>query len=156
MQKISTCLWFDDKAEEAVHFYLSIFKEGRILATSHYGPEGPGPEGTVLTIQFEINGHEFEALNGGPHFAFTPAISLIVNCETQEEVDRYWEALSEGGSQEMCGWLKDRYGLSWQIVPTALGEMMQDADPDRRSRVMKAMLQMQKLDIHELRLAYEG
>ena len=156
MQKISTGLWFDDNAEEAVHFYLSVFKNGKITATSYYGPEGPGPEGSVLTIQFEIEGREFEAINGGPHFSFTPAISLIVNCETQEEVDWYWEKLSEGGSKDMCGWLTDKFGLSWQIVPTELGRLMQAEDREKVSRMMKAMLRMHKLDIQALKLAFEG
>jgi predicted 3-demethylubiquinone-9 3-methyltransferase (glyoxalase superfamily) len=156
MQKISTGLWFDDNAEEAVLFYLSVFKNGKITATSYYGPEGPGPEGSVLTIQFEIEGREFEAINGGPHFSFTPAISLIVNCETQEEVDWYWEKLSEGGSKDMCGWLTDKFGLSWQIVPTELGRLMQAGDREKVSRMMKAMLRMHKLDIQALKLAFEG
>jgi len=154
-QKISTCLWFDNNAEEAVNFYTANFKNAKINEVSYYGPEGQGPEGSVLTITFELEGQEFMALNGGPIFTFTPAISLIVYCETQKEIDALWEKLSEGGSKEMCGWLKDRYGVSWQIVPTILGELMSDPDPEKKRRVTKALLQMQKLDIEGLKRASE-
>jgi predicted 3-demethylubiquinone-9 3-methyltransferase (glyoxalase superfamily) len=155
MQKIAPCMWFDNQAEEAVRFYTAIFKNARITGMSRYGEGGPGQAGTVMTVTFELNGQEFMALNGGPYFQFSPAISFFVSCETQEEVDDYWEKLSEGGQTEQCGWLRDRFGVSWQIVPTALGEMMQDPDPEKVRRVTQAMLQMVKLDIAGLRLAYE-
>ena len=156
MQKITTFLWFDDKAEEAMNFYISLFKNSKVVSVSRYGDAGPGPKGSVMVATFQLDGQEFMALNGGPHFKFTEAISLLVNCETQEEVDRFWEKLSEGGEKSQCGWLKDKYGLSWQIVPTVLGEMMQDKDPEKTKRVMEAMLQMDKLDIKSLKQAYEG
>jgi predicted 3-demethylubiquinone-9 3-methyltransferase (glyoxalase superfamily) len=156
MQKIVPFLWFNDQAEEAVKFYISIFRNSKIGSISRYEEEGPGPKGTVMMITFQLEGREFMALNGGPMFSFSPAISLFVNCETQEEVDSFWEKLSEGGEQEQCGWLKDKYGVSWQIVPTALGRMTQDKDPEKRKRVMQAMLKMNKLDIKELKDAYEG
>jgi predicted 3-demethylubiquinone-9 3-methyltransferase (glyoxalase superfamily) len=156
MQKITTFLWFDDKAEEAMNFYLSVFKNSKVVSVSRYGDAGPGPKGSVMVATFQLDGQEFMALNGGPHFKFTEAISLLVNCETQEEVDRFWEKLSDGGEKSQCGWLKDKYGLSWQIVPTVLGEMMQDKDPEKTKRVMEAMLQMDKLDIKSLKQAYEG
>lgn len=159
MQKITPCLWFDNQAEEAVNYYVSIFKNSKIKSVSRYGEEGAKaagrPKGSVMVMTFELDGQEFMALNGGPVFKFTEAISFIVNCETQEEVDRFWEKLSEGGEKGPCGWLKDKYGLSWQIVPTVLGEMMQDKDAEKPERVMKAMLQMTKLDIKGLRQAYE-
>ena len=155
MQKITPCLWFDGKAEEAMNFYTSIFKNSKTGRISRYGDEGPGPKGTVMVATFEIEGQAFMALNGGPQFTFSPAISFLVNCETQEEVDRLWEKLSEGGEKLQCGWLKDKYGVSWQIVPTVLGEMMQGKDPEKSRRVMKAMLQMAKLDIKRLKQAYE-
>ena len=154
-QKITPFLWFDDKAEEAVNFYTSIFKDSEIGGISRYGEEGPGPAGTVMVATFTLDGQEFMALNGGPEFKFTEAISFLVNCETQDEVDELWEKLSDGGEEGQCGWLKDRYGLSWQIVPTALGEMLQDKDPEKAKRVMKAMLQMGKIDIAALKRAYE-
>lgn len=154
MQKITPCLWFDHQAEEAVNFYLSIFPEGRIVKTSRYGEAGPGPVGSVMTVEFELLGQRFTALNGGPHFQFNEAISLTVNCETQEEVDRYWEQLSAGGQQVQCGWLKDKYGLSWQIVPTVFGELVSSSDSAKSQRVMQAMLQMKKLDIAALEEAY--
>jgi|SRR5260221_577651 predicted 3-demethylubiquinone-9 3-methyltransferase (glyoxalase superfamily) len=154
MQKISSCLWFDDNAEEAVNFYTSIFKNSKIGSVARYGEEGPGPKGRVMTMTFQLDGQEFMALNGGPHFTFSPAISFFVNCETQEEVDELWEKLSEGGEKEECGWLKDKYGVSWQIVPTVLGELMQDEDPEKSKRVMKTMLQMKKIDIKTLQEAY--
>ena len=159
MSKIAPCLWFDNKAEEAVNFYVSIFKNSKMGIITRYGEEGAGasgrPKGTVMTVTFQLDGQEFMALNGGPQFTFSPAISFLVNCETQEEVDELWEKLSEGGEKEQCGWLKDKYGVSWQIVPTVLGEMMQDKDAEKSERVMKAMLQMKKIDIRTLKLAYE-
>ena len=155
MQKITPFLWFDDKAEEAMNFYVSIFKNSKIVSVTRYGEGGPGPKGTVMTATFQLDGQEFMALNGGPHFKFTEAISFFVNCETQEEVDEFWEKLSEGGEKSRCGWLKDKYGLSWQIVPTVLGEMLQDKDAEKSKRVMKAMLQMDKIDIKTLKQAYE-
>jgi predicted 3-demethylubiquinone-9 3-methyltransferase (glyoxalase superfamily) len=154
-QKILPFLWFDNQAEEAARFYTSIFKGSEIGSISRYGDEGPGPAGTAMTVTFRLDGQEFMALNGGPEFKFTEAISFFVNCETQEEVDELWEKLSAGGQEGQCGWLKDRYGLSWQIVPTALGEMLQDRDPERAKRVMSAMLQMNKIDIRTLKQAYE-
>ncbi len=155
MQKIVTFLWFDNQAEEAMNFYTSIFKNSKIKNIARYGEAGPGPKGSVMICTFQIEGQDFMALNGGPVFSFTPAISLYVNCETQEEVDELWEKLSASGEKSRCGWLKDKYGLSWQIIPTALGEMMQDKDPAKSQRVMKAMLQMDKIDIKTLRQAYE-
>jgi predicted 3-demethylubiquinone-9 3-methyltransferase (glyoxalase superfamily) len=154
-QKIAPFLWFDDRAEEAMNFYVSIFKRSRVLNISRYGEAGPGPQGSVMTATFELDGQEFMALNGGPEFKFTEAISFFVNCETQEEVDELWEKLSAGGEKGPCGWLKDKYGVSWQIVPTALGEMLSDPDPEKSKRVTQAMLQMKKLDINALRRAYE-
>ncbi len=156
MQKITTFLWYNDKAEEAARFYTSIFKNSKIGAISRYGEAGPGPKGTVMTITFQIEGQEFMALNGGPHFTFTPAISLLVNCESQAEVDDLWEKLSAGGQKSQCGWLTDKYGLSWQIIPTALGKLMSDPDPARSGRVIKAMLQMGKIDIQALERAASG
>ena len=155
MQKITPFLWFDDKAEEAMNFYVSIFKNSKRGRISRYGEAGPGPKGTVMVATFQLEGQEFIALNGGPHFKFTEAISLVVSCETQDEVDAFWEKLSEGGAKGQCGWLKDKYGLSWQIVPTVLGELMSDPDPEKSKRVMSAMLQMKKLDISGLKQAYE-
>jgi len=155
-QKITPFLWFDDKAEEAVSFYVSIFENSKIGSVSRYGEEGPGPAGTVMVVTFTLDGQEFMALNGGPEFKFTEAISLLVNCQTQEEVDKFWDKLSKGGERGPCGWLKDKYGLSWQVVPTALGEMLQDRDPEKASRVMQAMLQMSKIDIKSLERAYEA
>lgn len=156
MQKITPFLWFDGKAEEAMNFYTSIFKNSKIGSISHYGEEGPGPKGTVMSATFQLEGREFIALNGGPQFTFSPAISFFVNCETQEEVDELWEKLSEGGEKIRCGWLRDKFGLSWQIIPTALGEMLQDEDPEKSSRVMQAMLQMDKIEIKDLKRAYAG
>ena len=154
MQKITPCLWFDGKADEAAKFYTSIFKGSKIVSMTRYGEEGPGPKGTVMTVMFKLDGQEFMALNGGPQFKFTEAISFIVNCETQKEVDEFWEKLSKGGQKIQCGWLKDKYGVSWQVVPTVLGLMMQDKDPKKSERVMKALLQMVKLDIAALKRAY--
>ena len=156
MQKITPFLWFDGKAEEAMNFYISIFKDSKIVSVTRYGEAGPGPKGTVMTAKFELNGQEFVALNGGPQFTFTEAISFVVNCETQQEVDELWEKLSAGGQKSRCGWLKDKYGLSWQVVPTALVEMLQDKDPKKSTSVMQAMLQMDKIDIETLRRAYKN
>ena len=155
-QKITPFLWFDNQAEDAMNHYVSIFPNSRIVNVSRYGEAGPGPAGTVMVGTFEIEGQQFLALNGGPHFKFTEAISLVVNCESQAELDRYWNALLEGGTTEQCGWLKDRYGLSWQIVPTALGEMMTSKDPAKAKRACDAMLKMVKLDIAALQAAYDG
>ncbi len=155
MQKITPFLWFNDQAEEAVNFYLSVFKNAKLTAMTHYGEEGPGPQGSVMTVAFTLDGNEFVALNGGPQFKFTEAISFVVNCETQAEIDYYWEKLSTDGGQEIeCGWLKDKYGLCWQIVPTVLWEMMQDKDTARSQRVMRALMQMKKLEIGALQRAY--
>ncbi|HYV04110.1 MAG TPA: VOC family protein [Blastocatellia bacterium] len=156
MQKITPFLWFDNNAEQAVKFYLSIFKDSKILSVTRYGEAGPGPAGTVLTISFQLEGQEFVALNGGPQFPFTEAISLSVNADTQEEVDEFWEKLSEGGEKSRCGWLKDKFGLSWQVNPSILGEMLQDSDPEKAKRVMLAMLQMDKIDIAKIKQAYDG
>ena len=160
MQKITPYLWFDDQAEEAVNFYVSVFPNSKVGTVTRYSPAGAQaagrPEGTVMTIAFELDGQEFLALNGGPVFTFSPAISFIVNCQTQEEVDELWEKLSDGGQIQQCGWLQDRYGVSWQIVPTALPRMLQDEDPEKSERVMEAMLQMEKLDIERLEQAYAG
>jgi len=155
VQKVTPFLWFDNQAEEAMNFYVSLFKNSKVLSVSRYGEGGPGPQGTVMTGTFQLYGQEFMALNGGPYFKFTEAISLFVNCETQEEVDELWEKLSEGGEISQCGWLKDRCGLSWQIVPTALGQMLGDKDPQKSQNVMQAMLQMTKIDIAALRRAYD-
>lgn len=155
MQKIIPFLWFNDQAEEAVNFYVSVFKHSKVVSLTRYGEAGPGPKGTVMMATFQLEGQDFYALNGGPQFPFTHAISLFVNCETQEEVDDLWKKLSAGGTTDRCGWLKDKHGLSWQIIPTALGKMMQDKDPQRSQRVMKAMLEMDKIDIERLKQAYE-
>jgi predicted 3-demethylubiquinone-9 3-methyltransferase (glyoxalase superfamily) len=155
MQKITPFLWFDNNAEEAMNFYVSIFKNSKIVSVSRYGEGEPGPAGSVMTGTFQLEGQEFMALNGGPHFKFTEAISLFVSCETQEEVDELWEKLSEGGQESRCGWLKDKFGLSWQIIPKALGMMLQDKDREKSKRVMNAMLQMDKIDIKRLKQAYE-
>ncbi len=157
MKKITPFLWFDDQAEEAMKFYVSVFPNSRVLNVSRYGDDAPGPKGTVMTATFELNGQQFMALNGGPqHFAFSEAISFFVDCENQEEVDRLWDKLTEGGEPGPCGWLKDKYGLSWQIVPAALGEMLGDQDPVKASRVLQAMLKMGKIEIAGLQKAYEG
>jgi predicted 3-demethylubiquinone-9 3-methyltransferase (glyoxalase superfamily) len=156
MQKITPFLWFNDQAEEAVNFYVSVFANARVLNMSRYGNGGPGPAGQVMTATFELEGQRFMALNGGPQFTFTPAISLLVNCETQAEVDRLWDKLSEGGAPGQCGWLQDRYGVSWQIIPTTLGRLMGDQDPVKSGRVMQAMLQMTRIDIQALQRAWDG
>jgi predicted 3-demethylubiquinone-9 3-methyltransferase (glyoxalase superfamily) len=159
-QRISVCLWFDDQAEEAANFYVSVFKNAKIGDIARYSEEGAKaagrPTGSVMTVAFQLDGQEFVALNGGPVFKFTEAVSLVVNCETQEEVDSFWKKLSAGGQEVQCGWLKDRFGVSWQIVPTLLPEMLRDKDPDKARRVMAAMLQMKKIDIAALKQAYEG
>lgn len=156
MQKIHPFLWYDNNAEEAVHFYASVFKNSKIGKTSRYGDAGPGPKGSVMIMEFELEGQAFTALNGGPVFKFTPAISLFVNCKTQQEVDELWDKLSAGGRTDQCGWLQDKFGLSWQIVPTLLGELMGDKDPVKAKRVMEAMLKMTKLDLAKLQQAYDG
>jgi predicted 3-demethylubiquinone-9 3-methyltransferase (glyoxalase superfamily) len=156
MQPITPFLWFNDNAEEAINFYVSIFEDAKILEIARYGDAGPGPKGSVMTIAFQLNGTKFVALNGGPHFTFNPAISFVVNCETQAEVDRYWDKLMEGGKSMQCGWLTDKYGLSWQIVPTVLLKYIQDKDPAKSNRVMQAMFKMVKLDISELTRAYNA
>jgi len=156
MQKITPFLWFDDKAEEAANFYVSVFKNSKIETVSRYGDAGPGPKGSVMIVQFQLEGQRFTALNGGPIFHFTPAISLLVDCQTQEEVDDLWQKLSAGGRPDRCGWLQDKFGLSWQIIPAALGKLMSDPDPKKSNRVMQAMLQMEKIDIKRLEQAYQG
>ena len=156
MQKITPFLWFDNNAEEAMNFYTSIFKNSKVLTVSRYGEAGPGPTGTVMTAEFELEGQEFVALNGGPRFKFTEAISFVVNCETQEEVDYFWERLSEGGEKSRCGWLKDKFGLWWQVVPVILAELMSDQDPEKSKRVMQSMLTMDKIEIEPLKRAHAG
>ena len=153
MQKITPFLWFDNNAEEAVQFYTSIFKDSKILETSRYGDAGPGPKGTVMTVKFELNGQAFIALNGGPHFKFTEAISFVVNCETQKEIDEYWAKLTAGGKEVQCGWLTDKFGLSWQIVPTILGHLLQNKDPEKVKNVTQAFMKMVKMDIETLKQA---
>lgn len=150
MQKIIPFLWFDGQAEEAMNYYISIFKNSKVLSLNRAGEGGP-----VISVTFQLDGQQFQALNGGPQFKFTEAVSLFVNCETQEEVDELWEKLSAGGEKSRCGWLKDKYGLSWQIIPTILGKLLNDPDPARAQRVLGAMLQMSKIDIKTLQLAYE-
>ncbi|MGH6918636.1 MAG: VOC family protein [Geminicoccaceae bacterium] len=156
MQKISPFLWFDNQAEEAVNLYVSVFKNSKVGTVARYGETGPGPKGSVMTVSFDLEGQQFTALNGGPHFKFTEAVSFVVNCETQEEVDDLWDKLSEGGQAQQCGWLKDRFGLSWQIIPSVLPKLISDPDPQRSQRVMEAMLQMTKIDVARLKQAYEG
>lgn len=160
MQKITPFLWFNDQAEEAVKFYTSIFKKSKILNVVRYGEEAANksgrPSGSVMTVVFEIEGQRFIALNGGPHFKFTEAVSFVVSCKTQAEVDRFWKKLSAGGQESQCGWLKDKYGLSWQIVPSALGDLLGSRDAEKNRRVMQAILQMRKLDIKALKKAYSG
>ncbi len=154
-QKITPFLWFDDNAEEAMKFYVSIFKNSEVLSINRYGDAGPGTEGTVMTTTFRLDRQEFMALNGGPHFKFTEAISFFIDCASQDEVDELWEKLSEGGETSQCGWLKDKFGLSWQVVPAVLIELLQDKNPVKSNRVMQAMLQMTKIDIAKLKQAYE-
>jgi predicted 3-demethylubiquinone-9 3-methyltransferase (glyoxalase superfamily) len=155
VQKITPCLWFDTEGEAAANFYTSVFKNSRILDVSRFGEAGPRPAGTVMTVTFELDGQEFIALNGGPEFKFNEAVSFQVNCETQEEVDEFWNRLTEGGEAGQCGWLKDKYGVSWQVVPTALNELLSDPDPGKSQRAMKAMLEMSKIDIETLKRAAE-
>lgn len=156
MQKIITFLWYNGQAEEAVNYYVSIFPDSKVVNIARFGDAGPGQKGSVLTVDFQLAGQSFIALNGGPEFRFTEAISLFVNCETQQEVDTLWEKLSDGGEIGRCGWLKDKYGLSWQITPTALGELLQDKDAEKANRAMQAMLKMSKIDIAEMRRAQTG
>jgi len=155
-QKITTSLWFDDNAEQAVQHYLSIFKNSKVLKVTHYQEGGPGPKGSVMLVEFQLAGQRFTALNGGPHFKFTEAISLSVGCDTQAEIDHLWAKLSEGGSPGPCGWLKDKFGLSWQIVPNRIREWMDDKDPRRSQRVMNAVMGMGKLDIRALEAAHHS
>jgi predicted 3-demethylubiquinone-9 3-methyltransferase (glyoxalase superfamily) len=156
MQKITPFLWFDNNAEEAANFYVSVFKDSKMLNVSRYGDAGPGPKGTVMVAEFQIEGQEFVALNGGPRFKFTEAVSFVVNCETQEEVNYFWEKLSDGGEKSRCGWLKDKFGLGWQVVPTVLNELLADKDQQKADRVMKAMLQMDRIDIEPLQRAADN
>ena len=156
MQKITPFLWFDNQAEEAMNFYVSIFKNSKTLSCTRYGDAGPGPKGTVIVASFELDGQEFMALNGGPRFKFTEAVSFVVNCETQAEIDEMWARLSAGGEESQCGWLKDKFGLSWQVVPPILSKLMQDKDPQKSNRVMEALLKMKKIDIATLQRAYDG
>ena len=155
-QKITPFLWYDNQAEEAMNFYVSIFKNSRVLGVTRYGKSGPGPEGSVLTAAFELEGQKFTALNGGPRFKFNESVSFVVNCETQEEIDYFWEKLSsDGGQESQCGWLKDKFGLSWQVVPTILPELISSKDPKKSERVMQAIMQMKKLDLAKLKQAAE-
>ena len=156
IQLITPFLWFDHQAEEAAAFYTSIFPNSKIIRVVRYSEAGPGAAGSAMTVEFQLQGQSFVALNGGPHFKFTEAISFVVNCSTQEEVDRYWEKLSAGGAEVECGWLKDKFGLSWQVVPTVLPELLSDSDADKSGRVMRAMLKMKKLDIRALKQAYDN
>jgi predicted 3-demethylubiquinone-9 3-methyltransferase (glyoxalase superfamily) len=156
MQKITPFLWFDGRAEEAANFYVSIFKNSKLGTVRRYGEAGPGPKGSAMSVEFQLDGHDFIALNGGPQFTFTPAISFFVNCESQEEVDAFWEKLSAGGRPNQCGWLQDKFGVSWQIIPTALGRLLGDPDPQKSNRVMQAMLRMTKIEIAGLQRAYDN
>ena len=153
MEKIVPCLWFDDQAEEAVDYYASVFKEVTVKNVSRYGEVGTGEKGKVMTISFTLNGQDFFAINGGPQYSFTPAVSFSISCETQADIDHYWNHLSDGGEPGLCGWLVDKFGVSWQVVPTNLGKLLQDPDPEKAQRVSKAMLGMKKLDIAQLREA---
>ncbi len=155
-QKIKTFLWFDSQAEDAANFYTSLFENSKITNVNRYGPAGPGPEGSVMTMEFNLDGVEYIALNGGPHFKFNEAISLSIDCDSQEEVDHLWEKLTDGGEPGPCGWLKDQFGLSWQVVPSALPRMLSDPDPERANRVMSCMLQMSKIEIDKLQEAYDA
>jgi predicted 3-demethylubiquinone-9 3-methyltransferase (glyoxalase superfamily) len=156
MSKFTPCLWFDGRAEEAMEFYTTVFKDSQKAGFTHYGDKGPGPKGSVMTASFTLFGQDFLALNGGPMFQFTPAISLIVNCDDQAEIDHYWDKLSEGGETQVCGWLKDKFGVSWQIVPKDLGELTLSATPAQRERIMSAVMQMKKLDAAAIRQAFES
>ena len=156
MQKITPFLWFNTNAQEAMDFYVSVFENSKVLSITRNGEGGPGPKGTVMTAKVLLDGQEFVLLNGGPQFSFSQAISFVVNCASQEEVDWYWEKLSEGGEKQPCGWLKDKFGVSWQVVPVILQEMLNDPDPQKSQRVMTAMLRMGKIDIQKLKQAYKG
>ncbi len=156
MPKLTSCLWFDTEGEDAANFYVSVFPNSRIVNVSRYGDAGPRPSGSVMTVDFELDGHPFMALNGGPEFTFNEAVSFVVDCADQDEVDHYWTRLSEGGEEGPCGWLKDRFGLSWQVVPAALGELASDPDPAKSQAVIKAMLGMRKLVVAELQAAYDA
>jgi len=156
MEKITPCLWFDGQAEEAARFYVSVFEDGRVLAVTHYGENAPSPAGTVMTVLFTVNGQTFMGLNGGPAFTFSPAVSFMVNCDTQEEIDRYWARLSEGGKEVECGWVTDRFGLSWQIVPRSLAAMMASGDAAAVQRMVQAVWKMKKLDLAVLEKAFRG
>ncbi|MBP1136134.1 putative 3-demethylubiquinone-9 3-methyltransferase (glyoxalase superfamily) [Arthrobacter sp. PvP023] len=155
-EKITTCLWFDSQAEQAADFYVSVFDDSKILNVARYSDVGPGPAGQAMTVEFEIEGRKFLGLNGGPAFTFTEAVSFVINCSSQEEVDRYWTALTAGGSEGQCGWLKDKFGLSWQVVPSVMGQLLGGPDPAGAQRAMQAMLGMRKLVISELQAAYDG
>ena len=154
MDKITPFLWYDSQAEQAAEFYIGIFKNSKIVTVARYGEAGPGPKGSVMTVEFELDGQRFVALNGGPLFQFNESVSFVVNCEKQDEVDYFWDKLSAGGETSQCGWLKDKFGLSWQVTPTVLAELISDPDPEKSERVMKAMLEMEKIDIATLRKAY--
>jgi predicted 3-demethylubiquinone-9 3-methyltransferase (glyoxalase superfamily) len=156
MPKITPCLWFDTQAEDAAKHYISIFPNSAVVSTSHYGEGGPGPKGGVMTVEFDLDGQRYLGLNGGPHFKFTEAISLMVECKSQEDVDYYWHKLLQGGEESQCGWLKDKFGLSWQVFPTILPQMLKDPDPKKAKRVMEAMMKMRKIEIPALKKAYEG
>lgn len=156
MQKITPFLWFDTQAEAAANFYVSVFKNSQVISVSRYGDTGPGPKGGVMTVEFELDGQRFVGLNGGPNFKFTEAVSFVVDCATQEEVDYFWQKLSAGGKEVQCGWLQDKYGLSWQVVPTIAIEYLKDKDPEKSQRVMQAIMQMKKIEIEPLKRAYEG
>ena len=157
MQKITPFLWFNDNAEEAMNFYMSLFDNSSVKNVLRNGPSGPGPEGSILTASFTLNGQEFVVLNGGPQFKFTEAVSFVINCDTQDEVNKYWDALTaNGGEESMCGWLKDKYGLSWQVVPVGMFQLLQGSDPEKSKRAMNAMMQMRKLDLDVLQKAYDG
>src|SRR5690606_8575228 len=155
-QKITPFLWFDDNAEEAINFYISVFENSRIVNVSRYGDAGPGPKGTLVAASFVLAGQQFNDLNGGPLYKFTEAVSFLVSCDTQEEIDKYWKVLSDGDEEQMCGWLKDKYGLSWQIIPPILSELLSDKDPGKAGRAMQAMLKMKKIDINALKTAHAG
>ncbi|MBN9661444.1 MAG: VOC family protein [Acidobacteria bacterium] len=156
MNKITPFLWFNGQAEEAANLYVSLFENSRILHVSRYGDAGPGPAGSAMTVNFELDGRPFIGLNGGPNYVFTEAVSFVINCKTQAEVDKFWDALTEGGEERQCGWLKDRFGLSWQVIPECLGRLMGDPDSKRAGRVMQAMFKMKKIDIAALEAAHAG
>ena len=156
MPRITPFLWFDNNAEEAMNYYVSVFKNSKVHRVVRYGEAGPGPAGTVMTVEFELDGQEFVGLNGGPQFKFTEAVSFTVRCETQEEVDYYWDKLSDGGQKSRCGWVKDKFGLWWQVEPQLLADLMADEDPEKAKRVMQAMLKMDKIEIEPLKRAYDG